>query len=89
MTRLMAWKMAGAVLLLCAATVTVQAQVVFNNNPATLAQLYTSVGLHTTVGLAVNFPVPTISNAKVYMGTLSEVDVFGPCTASPTGSCLN
>jgi hypothetical protein len=58
-------------------------------NPATLAQLYTSVGLHTTVGLAVNFPVPTISNGKVYMGTLSEVDVFGPCTASPTGSCLN
>jgi uncharacterized repeat protein (TIGR03803 family) len=30
MTRLMAWKMAGAVLLLCAAAVTVQAQVVFN-----------------------------------------------------------
>jgi hypothetical protein len=35
----------------------------------------------------VNFPVPTVFNGKVYMGTLSEVDVFGPCAASSTG-CL-
>jgi hypothetical protein len=67
----------------------VEAAVLHAYNPATLAQLYTSSGLNTTVGHAVNFPVPTISNGKVYMGTLSEVDVFGPCTASPTGHCLN
>jgi len=52
-----------------------------------LSQLYTSSGLSTSVGLAVNFPVPTVFNGKVYMGTLSEVDVFGPCAASSTG-CL-
>jgi hypothetical protein len=53
----------------------------------TLSQLYTSSGLSTSVGLAVNIPVPTVFNGKVYMGTLSEVDVFGPCAASSTG-CL-
>jgi hypothetical protein len=52
-----------------------------------LGQVYTSGGLSTSVGHAVNFPVPTVFNGKVYMGTLSEVDVFGPCAASSTG-CL-
>jgi hypothetical protein len=57
------------------------------NGTLTLVEKYNSGSLATTVGSAVHFPVPTVFNGKVYMGTLSEVDVFGPCAASSTG-CL-
>jgi hypothetical protein len=57
--------------------------------PTTLTQLYTSGTLRSTaVGPAVNFPVPTIFNSRVYMGTMNEVDVFGLCSTQ-TGGCLN
>jgi len=53
----------------------------------TLVEKYKSSNLGTLVGKAVNFPTPTIFNSKVYMGTKSEVDVFGLCSASPN-TCI-
>jgi hypothetical protein len=38
-------------------------------------QLYNSTG--TTTGLGVQFGVPTVANGRVYVGTTSEVDVYG------------
>lgn len=62
----------------------------YNATPSqgVLSQLYTSGNLSHKPGGAVNFPVPTIFNGRVYMGTKAEVDVFGICPPSP-GACLN
>jgi hypothetical protein len=38
-------------------------------------QLYNSTG--TTTGLGVQFGIPTVANGKVYVGTVSELDVYG------------
>ena len=62
----------------------------YNATPAsgTLSSLYTSSGLSQHLpGKAVNFPTPTIFNGRVYMGTKSEVDVFGLCSSQMNG-CL-
>jgi hypothetical protein len=61
----------------------------YNATPASgsLSRLYTSSGLQTTVGKAVNFPTPTIFNGRVYIGTKNEVDAFGLCSTQ-TGGCL-
>jgi|HubBroStandDraft_6_1064221.scaffolds.fasta_scaffold01327_2 hypothetical protein len=57
----------------------------YNATPTTpLTELYNSSGLQTTVGQAVNFPTPTVFKGRLYMGTKSEVDVFGLC---PSGGC--
>jgi len=38
-------------------------------------QLYNSTG--TTTGLGVQFGIPTVANGRVYIGTASELDVYG------------
>jgi hypothetical protein len=38
-------------------------------------RLYTSTGAGT--GLGIQFGIPTVANGKVYVGTASELDVFG------------
>jgi hypothetical protein len=38
-------------------------------------QLYNSTG--TTTGLGVQFGIPTVANGRVYVGTASELDVYG------------
>jgi hypothetical protein len=38
-------------------------------------QLYNSTGV--TTGLGVQFGIPTVANGKVYVGTASEIDVYG------------
>jgi len=37
------------------------------------------------IGFITAFPTPTVFNGLVYMGTQSEVDIFGPCTSGPNG----
>jgi len=41
----------------------------------------------TMLGLPIPFAVPTIFNGYVYVGTQTEVDVFGLCSKMPGGSC--
>lgn len=62
----------------------ITAAVLHAYDATTLVEKYNSSNLGSSVGKAVNFPTPTIFNSKVYMGTKSEVDVFGLCTASPS-----
>ena len=47
-------------------------------------QIYASnqSGSRDTAGNAVKFAVPTIANGKVYIGTQTEVDVYGLCAVS-------
>jgi len=57
-------------------------------NATTLAELYTSRNVQTTIGNTATFQTPTIFKGQVYMGTLGEVDVFGLCSTAPSGNCL-
>jgi hypothetical protein len=51
-------------------------------------QLYTSSGVTAfTIGLQPAFSTPTVFQGRVYMGTGTEVDVFGLCTEGPNGVC--
>jgi hypothetical protein len=55
---------------------------------ATMQQLYTSSGNSHITSYA-TYPTPTIFSGRAYMGTRTEVDVFGLCNSGPNGLCLN
>ena len=54
-------------------------------------QLYSSAaaGTRDQAGLATKFEVPTVANGRVYVGTQTEIDVYGLLTASLTPGSLN
>jgi len=58
-----------------------------NNN---LASLYNSRTVTTSIGGVTTFSTPTVFNGQVYMGTKTEVNVFGLCgnNVNNNGSCL-
>jgi hypothetical protein len=56
--------------------------------PSLLYELYSSRTVQTQIGRIHGFPTPTVFNGQVYMGTDSEVDVFGVCSTAPSGFCL-
>ena len=58
--------------------------------PSALTELYSSRTLVTLLGPVNGFPTPTIFNGQVYVGTNTEVDVFGICNTNVgnRGLCL-
>lgn len=50
-------------------------------------ELYTSSALTSTVGPPTKFSTPVVFNGRVYIGTQSEVDVFGLC-GNPNPACF-
>jgi hypothetical protein len=51
-------------------------------------QLYSSSSVAAFhIGFQTSFPTPTIFQGRVYMGTSTEVEVFGPCIEGPSGVC--
>jgi len=58
--------------------------------PSAMTELYSSrTPLQTAIIHSVHgFPTPTIFGGQVYMGTDTEVDVFGICSTAPTGVCV-
>ena len=57
-------------------------------NATTLAELYRSNGVQTNIGGPTPFSTPTIFKGQVYMGTKTEVDVFGLCSTNGQSGCL-
>jgi hypothetical protein len=57
--------------------------------PTALTEIYTSrkLSLQNQPGPVNAFPTPTVFNGQVYMGTNTEIDVFGLCS-SQSGGCL-
>jgi hypothetical protein len=53
--------------------------ILYAYDAATLTELYdsTQAGARDVAGIAVNFTTPTIAAGKVYVGTQSELDVYG------------
>jgi len=53
--------------------------VLYAINPANMTELYdsTQCGTQDTAGAAVKFTVPTIANGKVFVGTQTELDIYG------------
>ncbi len=54
-------------------------------NPSNVAHEYynsTQAGSRDRAGNAVKFAVPSIANGKVYLGTQTEIDVYGLCPSS-------
>jgi len=79
----------------CAAGSTVQGSPCQNG---AMTELYSSRKLQTALGQGDSFPVPTIFNGYVYIGTDpnkasggsgsdGEIDVFGICANGPNGKC--
>jgi hypothetical protein len=60
-------------------------------NATTMAEIYTSRGLSQAhqPGLVNAFPTPTVFNGQVYIGTNTEIDVFGLCVNGSGGQCLH
>ena len=58
------------------------------NGAVTLAEVYSSRGLAQPIGKVNAFPTPTVFNGQVYVGTQTEVNVFGICPPPP-GKCEN
>jgi hypothetical protein len=58
--------------------------------PSALYELYSSRPplKSATIGSVHGFPTPTIFEGQVYMGTDTEVDVFGICSTAPKGVCV-
>ena len=57
-----------------------QAAILYAFDPSNVAHEYynsTQAGSRDVAGVAVKFTVPTIANGKVYVGTRTEVDVYG------------
>jgi len=61
----------------------------FNASNVGAAELYNSRGVHSTnIGGPTPFSTPTIFKGQVYMGTKTEVDVFGLCSTNGHSGCL-
>ncbi len=58
-------------------------------NAATMAEIYSSrtLSFANQPGPVSAFPTPTIFNGQVYVGTNTEVDVFGLCVNGINGNC--
>ena len=60
----------------------------FNASNVGAAELYNSRGVQTNIGGPTPFSTPTIFKGQVYMGTKTEVDVFGLCSTNGQSGCL-
>jgi hypothetical protein len=56
--------------------------------PSALYELYSSRTVQTPIGTIHGFPTPTIFEGQAYMGTDTEVNVFGICSTGQNGKCL-
>jgi len=59
----------------------------FKATDLTAQELYSSKPVATVIGPVTTFATPTVFNGRAYMGTQTEVDVFGLCSTQQ-GGCL-